>query len=175
MANSLSAVGQPAPPPENLQGGNVLSGQPSAAPTGAPANQPPPQVTHQQAVCALRHFSAISRELEVFLKDPDLGRSDIKSKIIDGTTKLVASRIITPGQAVEQLSNVPSDPLLQRKWVQEHFQQTMLAMNVVLDHHAQAEPGSGDAATEIARSQSKPDSHLEDMQALTAHYRKGVK
>lgn len=135
--------------------------------------QGPPQVTHQQAVASLRHFSAISRQLEALLQNPDLGKSDVKSKIIDGTTKLVASRVITPGQAVIQLGTVPADPLMQRKWVQQHFQQTMVAMNAVLDHHAQTNPGTGDLPTEIARSTSKPDDHLDDMNAVNAHYQGG--
>lgn len=171
MANALSAAGEPAPVPEIAQQNNALRAQ-----TPGPAQQQAaPQLTHQQTVASLRHFSAIARELEVFLKDPDLGKADLKSKIIDGTTKLVANRIITPAQAVMQLGTVPSDPLLQRKWVQQHFQQTIMSQNAVLDHHAQANPGSGDLPNEIAASTSKPDLHLDDMMSVHAGYRGGAR
>lgn len=164
MTNALSnGVPLGALPPQPQQS----AGAP--APPGGPPQQPP-AITHQQAVAALRHFSAISRELEGLLKDPDLGKADVKSKIIDGTTKLVASRIIQPAQAVMQLSSVPADPQMQRGWVQQHFQQTMMAMNGVLDHHAQSNPGTGDLPTEIAKSQSNPDAHLDDMASVHSAY-----
>lgn len=174
MTNVLTGASEGTPPPlpqETAGGqaqmpGNAMAAQPQAG-------QPAPALTHSQAVAGLRHFTAISRQLEVLLQDPDLGKADLKSKIIDGTTKLVASRIITPGQAVIQLGSVPADPLMQRKWVQQHFQQTMVAMNAVLDHHAQAVPGTGDLPTEMAQSVSRPDSHLDDMNALHSHYQGG--
>lgn len=172
VLNGSSPEGVPPPLPQEAAGAPA---QGQAAP-GANPGMPPqqaPQLTHAQAVAALRHFSAISRQLEILLKDPDLGKADVKSKVIDGTTKLVASRIITPGQAVQQLTSVPADPLMQRKWVQSHFEQSMLAMNAVLDHHAQAEPGTGDPAQEIARSTSNPDAHMDDMGAIHSHYRQG--
>lgn len=171
MPNSLTS-GLPAQPTQPIAAPQAM---PQAAPGQAPG-QPPqaPQITHQQAVTALRHFSAISRELEQILKDPDLGKSDVQSKIIDGTARLVASRIVTPSDAVQQLSSVPADPQMQRKWVQTHFQQTMVAMNGVLDHHAQSNPGTGDLPVEIARSQSNgADSHLDDMKSLNGGYRSG--
>lgn len=170
LTSNGAADGSMPPLPQETAGG-----PPQAAPGAGPGapQQPPPQLSHQQAVAALRHFSAISRQLEVILQNPDLGKVDQKSNIIDGTTKLVASRIITPGQAVQQLSSVPADPLMQRKWVQQHFQQSMLAMNAVLDHHAQGSPGSGDLAHELSRSTSKPDAHMDDMSAIHAHYQGG--
>ncbi len=165
----------PGPAPIMPQvGGDVQPAPGPAAP--AQAAQPPmapPQITHEQAVAALRHLSAIARELETFLQDPDLGKVDLKSKFIDGTTKLVAQRYLAAPEAVKLLGSVPADPQLQRQWVQQHFSQNMVAMNAVLDHHAAANPGTGDIATEMARSRSNPDNHPNDIGSVMAHYRGG--
>ena len=60
-------------------------------------------------------------ELSTLLKNPDLGKADLKSSIIDGTTKLVAERIIPPNDAVTQLATVPDRPFQQREWIQNHY------------------------------------------------------
>lgn len=102
------------------------------------------------------------------MNKPELGKSDIKPDIIDGTTKLVASRIISPGQAVQQLTSVPADPLMQRKWVQQHFEQTMVAMNGVLDHYAAGQPNPQEAAAHLEKSSA--DDHLSHMSAVHSQY-----
>ncbi len=173
MANALS-MESAAPPPQPQQNaaGNAFAQGPQAAGGGPPPQQAPP-LTHQQAVAALRHFDAIARELEHFLKDPDLGKVDIKDKVIEGTTKLVANRMIKPAEAVQQLGTFPADPIMQRKWVQEHFQSVVMAQNAVLDHHAASNPGTGDWAIEAEKSKSKPDTHMDDMASIMTHYKGG--
>jgi hypothetical protein len=182
MPNALSGTVGGAPPAPNPQpqqapqggmGGNALSG----APTGAPGQPQPPQQaqapapTQQQTIAAMRHFSAIERELTSLLSDPDLGKADLKSKIIDGATKLVSDGILTPAQAVTQLGAVPDGkqsggPFQQKQWVEKNFAQTIQAANAVLDHHGAAFPGQGaDPA-----AQSTPDDHQGIMAGLTSHY-----
>jgi len=80
---------------------------------------------------------------------------------------------LTPAQAVAQLSTVPSDPLLQRKWAQAQLSSCMAAMNNVLDHHSAANSGTGDLPTEMQRSQSDPENHFNDVTAALAHYPRG--
>ena len=174
MTNALNNSTVPAAPPVEPQpgpraggGGNALRASAGAQPVAPPQR---PQITHGQAVAALRHFSAVSRELEQLMKDPELGRSSMKSKIIDSTTKLVAQRIITPAAAATQLGTLPSEPPLQRKWVQQHLVQAATAMNAVLDHHAGSNEGSGDYQIESARSQYRGDDHMRDMAALMSGY-----
>ena len=104
-----------APARENPLQGNALY-QPAP-------NSPAPD--HQQTVAALRHFDAIMDELKVLKKNPDLGRASIKSAITDGVIKLVSARMLSPAEAVQQLSAVPEDPLQQRKWVEQMWQQTI--------------------------------------------------
>ena len=170
MSNALSALGGPPPAPNPEPGqqmpppmaGNAL-GPATGQQPGPPA--PPPAPSHQQTVAALRHFAALERELTTLLKDPDLGKSDLKSKIIDGTTGLVAQGYLTPAAAVTELGTVPERPFDQKKWLEQHFVQTIAAANQVLGHHQAAFPGG--APNEEAPSM---DGHHDLMQGLASHY-----
>lgn len=157
----------PAPNPDGMPG--ALVGSSGAPQTGqAQAPQAPPQVpapTHQQTVAALRHFAAIGKQLEIALKDPDLGKSNIRDKVIDGMTTLVADRIIPPGQAVTQLATFPDPPFQQKQWLVQHMQAIMQARNAVLAHHAQAFAGAPPQPT------PSNDNHMQDIQGMmAAHY-----
>lgn len=164
MANPLE-MGGPPQPPEALQQPQQQGSAPlQAAPPQAPAP------THQQTVAALRHFGAIKTELEGLLKDQALGKSSIKSSIIDSTTKLVAERIISPAQAVMQLGHVPDNPIEQRKWITTMMEQTAQAANAVLDHHAAGQNGTTDWAQEAGSDPYHPDDHMKHMGALTSMY-----
>jgi hypothetical protein len=167
---------EPNPPlPEqlpNMPQGNALMSAPQTLQqntpmgNGAPAAQPSPP-THEQTVAALRHFDAIKSILAPLLQDPALGKSNMKMPIIDAVTKLVSERIISPGTAVDQLSKVPSDPLLQRKVLQTMMQHAIQAERVILAHHAIGFAGQGPQPNPSA------DSHMDHMAALHANYSRG--
>jgi hypothetical protein len=158
MANPLE-IGSESPPPPNPNAGNALQQGAPQQPQQAPA---PP--THEQTVAALRHFDAIKGELSVLLNNPSLGKSDLKSGIIDGVTKLVSERIISPAQAVIQLSQVPTDPIQQRKFLQQQMAQTVQAELTIIAHHAQGYAGQGPMPTPSA------DDHMDHMAALQSNY-----
>lgn len=164
MADALRSM---APPPAPMPQGPLTGGpqQQGAPQSGPPQPQPMPAPSHQQTVAALRHFAAIGKQLEIALKDPDLGKSDVKSAVIDGMTRLVADRIIPPGQAVSQLATFPDRPYEQKQWLIQHYQQTQQARDAVLSHHALANAGGPPAPTPSA------DTHMQDMQGMmAAHY-----
>ena len=165
MANPLE-LGSVSPEAPNPDAGNALQqGGP------APAQRAPAPPTHEQTVAALRHFDAIKGELTTLLNNPALGKSDVKSAVIDGVTKLVSERMLSPAQAVIQLSQVPTDPIAQRKWIQTQMAQTIQAANSVLNHHAAGTPGTLDFAQESANSPiPSQDDHMNHMAALHAQY-----
>lgn len=170
MPNALSSLGgpPPAPNPQPMQspaGGSALA--PANAPNApnAPPQQQAPAPSHQQTVAALRHFDAIERELRGLLMDPDLGKTDMRSQIQDGAVKLVAGGIMTAAQAVAQLTTVPDRPFDQRKWVEQHFQQTIQSATAVVAHHQAAFAGAP-PPQQIAG----PDQHAAVMSGLLAHY-----
>lgn len=166
MSNALQQNNTPPPPPEpdSFQQSGIRPAAQSQQP------QPPPELSHEEAVAALRHFHAIQSELEGLLKNPQIGKADIKSSIIDGTTKLVSERIMTPAVAVAQLSTVPDNPREQRAWVMQHYQQTMAAQAAVLDHHRASGPGTQDWTTE-SQMQGNPDKHIETMAGVMQKYK----
>lgn len=172
MANPLETGAMP--PPAAVQDAPAQNSlQQGAPPQGAPAGPGaalPPPPSHEQTVAALRHFHAITEEIQHILKDPAVGKSDLKSKIIDGVTKLVSERMISPAQAVVQLSSVPSDPIKQRQWLTTVLQQTVQAANNVVDHHASGHDGTLDFAQESQMQHPHADDHMNHMSALEAKY-----
>ncbi len=163
----------PAPPPD---GGNALAmgGGPPQPQGGAQPGQSgqspipqPPAPTHEQTVAALRHFQAVQAELEPLLQDPALGKADMKSKVIDGATKLVMARIFGPADAVAQLADFPEHPVEQRDWLIRHYFMASVGMHQVLDHH-----GAAAAAGMVPKHGSpKREDHLHDIKGLMGHYK----
>lgn len=164
MANALSSMGGP-PPAPNPQPQDPSGGGAPGASSAPQQQQQAPAPSHQQTVAALRHFSAIEDELRGLLADPDLGKADMKSKIIDGATKLVANGIMTAAQAVTGLGSVPERPFEQKQWVASHYATAVQAANAVLDHHRAAFAG-----TPAPAQPSGPDDHQAVMSGLLSHY-----
>lgn len=190
MPNALAISSGPPPAPDMPQGaaqamGTAPTGSPQGMPPGAPQGGPmppqqPPAPSHQQTVAALRHFAAVEKELEPLIKDPDLGKTDMRPKAIDGVTKLVASGILTPTQAVDQLSQFPDDPFKQKQMLQQMYVQTIIGQKQVLAQHGQAFAGvpfPPGATPPNAKGRSKPsggavpDDHQNTMASLMAHYK----
>jgi hypothetical protein len=179
MPNALSVTNAtPAPPNPQLQqqsSGNALAPGPApqamgTAPGDAPGQQsaapPPPPPSHQQTVAALRHFTEIERELTQILKNPDLGKANLRSEIIDGATGLVSRGILSASDAVQQLGTVPDVLFQQKQWVQKHFTQTVQAQTSILAQHAQ-----GFAGQQVPTDPSDPDNHMNVISSLLSQYK----
>ncbi len=160
-ASAAIAAAPPAPGP--APGGSVAPGQPQ---------QPPAPPTHEQTVAALRHFDAVKQQLGAILKDPAVGKSDMKSKIIDGVTRLVAEGFMPATAAVDELSKVPSDPLQQLHWAQAMMAQTKNAENNILDHYGMGNPHFGTVAEHMAMPiKNNRADHLDHIAAMTSNYK----
>jgi hypothetical protein len=146
---------------------NALMGQgaPQPQPQPQPQQQTAPAPTHLQTVAALRHFDLIERELTGLLADPDLGKADMKSKIIDGATKLVASGVMTPATAVIQLGQVPDRPFDQKVFLEKQLAETVQHANDVLDHH-----GAAFAGQDWNGPDYSTDDHQSIISGLAGHY-----
>lgn len=128
--------------------------------------QPQPVPSHEQTVAALRHFQALITEGRQLLKNPDLGKADLKSDIIDIASKLVGNRILSAADAVTQLATVPEKPFEQKQWVENLYAQAVTAQAAVLDHHRAASIGSGDYEIESLVHKSDPEKHRDTMKGL---------
>lgn len=156
MPNALTGLGSP--PIPNQQGQQ----QPAAT-----APQGPPAPTHAQTVAALRHFQAVMGVFGKLQKNPDLGKADIRSAVIDGVTGLVAQRIIPPGAAVEKLATLPDRPFEQKQWVEQQILQDRVGRAAILVHHTMAHVGEPPEQTPGS------DTHLQDISGMMqGHYGK---
>lgn len=155
MANPLQISASAPPPnpemtsqPQGAPQGNALAsggpmqpgpGTPMGGPQGAPQMPAP---SYGQTMAAVRHFHAIAGQLSGLAQNPELGKSDMKSSIIDSTAKLVGERIMTPAQAVMVLTDVPERPYDQKIWVMNHLKGAQEGSNQVLDHFRAANMGA---------------------------------
>lgn len=171
MANSLST-----PPPPEITGDTGITQssalqvpQSTAGQAPAPAQQQAaqPAPSHAQTMASLRHFSEINQEIMPILKNPELGKADLKSQIIDAVTKLVSSRIVTPAAAVMQLAAVPDKPREQKAWAMNLYRQNQQASAVILEQHRKAFGGQSDNPAD----EYNPDNHIDHMNGVMTHYR----
>jgi hypothetical protein len=153
------------PPIPNPQG---ISLGVQRKPGNAPAIAPTPAPTHKQTVAGLRHLDAIVQKLQAAMRDPDLGRANMKNKLIDGMTSLVAEQLNSPGEAVQTLSTFPERPFEQKQWVMNHLVTALQSRDNLLDHHRAAFPEP------VAEPTPSADSHMDDIAGMIqAHYSSG--
>ena len=166
MLNALSSsAGTPEAPAPQPSMAQPPQGGPQAA--GPAPGQQMAAPSHQQTAAALLHFDAIEQELKGLLADPDMGKADLKSKIIDGATKLVAKGILTPAAAVTQLGSVPEKPFDQKKWVEQNLIQVVSAANAVLQHH-----GDAFAGQQLDNTSANPnENHISTIAGLAGQYK----
>lgn len=169
MDNALAPQMQPAMPQDGgaampMPQGNALA--PQMDQRGGPPQQPQmPAPNHRQVVAALRHFDAIEDELTKLLKSPDCGKADMKSDLIDAATRLVGKGMFTPTGAAGTLADFPQRPFDQKKWLLDHFMQTVQAQHAILDHHGAAFPGQ-----DMEQGDLGPDDQIGVMAGLNNHY-----
>jgi hypothetical protein len=158
---ALAGMGAPGP---SQAGAGAPGAGPGAAPTPGGVMPPPPG--RAQTVAALRHFSIIENEVKKLLADPECGKSDLRSEVIDGMTGLVSTGITTAADAVRELSNFPDKPFDQKQWLEAHLSQAVQASNAVLQHHRMAFAGQDMPENDAY----DPDNHAGTMDALTKQY-----
>lgn len=147
--------------------------QPSAAsvpPVGqGPPGATPAAPTYGQTLASMRQFSAIRRQLQRLMREPELGQVSVKGKIVDGIAELVADRILTAADAVQQLGNVPERPYDQKTWLAQQAQLTDEAERTVIAHYRQ---GIAGMAHEAIDRTGDPSNHFADISALMQHYKR---
>jgi hypothetical protein len=169
---ALSLAPPPAPNPTPQDTSSAFPSALATQPMGAQAQSPqPPQgqtpspPSHAQTVAAVRHFDMVAKEIEGLLKDPDCGKTDIRSAAIDAITRLVGEGVTSPADAVQQLGNFPDRPFDQKKALENMLAQVDHAATIVLAHHQMAFAGQ-----DLNHPAYNPDNHIELMQGLTKQY-----
>lgn len=133
-------------------------------------SRPNPAPSYPQVMAAMHRFTAIRKVLTPLLKDPKLGREDVRDKVLDAAATLISQRVLTVAEAMNEVSKkMPTQPADQQLWLKKLVQNTMLAQDKVMDdYHASGQNWKNDEAnTEL---KFKPDSYGEHMQGLMKHY-----
>lgn len=161
------------------QGGAPAGG---LAPGGAPQQgkpQTPKPPTVQEAGAMFYHLITFQKEFLKILRDPDIGKKDIKGPIMDMMASTVAEGLVTLPQVMQQLKTLPSDPLAQRQWVEKHYANAKQASITILDHFGQNFPDTEIRPVVPFEAYRAMYHHLEDandgkhqdiMQQMTARY-----
>lgn len=154
--------------------------QPQGQPQQAPAQpapsvgglvQPPPQArptpTHAQTVAGLHRCHEIEQATGRLLKDPDVGKKNIRPKVMEMGADLIGNKTMSLTEFMSGIQNFPSgdDFLGQKKWVEKLHQSQAQMQMALLQDHSQAPPEAADA------EQWSPDSHAQHMGALMNHYK----
>lgn len=175
MASLLSMPMTPSPPDADAsasgrdQVGNIqglMGGQGGAQ--GGPG-MGPPAPDYATTVAALRHLGEFQRHWRSVMATPGFGQKDIKGAIIDMMADVMGEGLISLSQVMSLLKSLPTDPLKQRQFVEQHLQNDEKAAVMILQHHAAAFPqiNPGD----IQAAQGKPANHLAMMKGLADHYK----
>src|SRR6185503_15303580 len=93
----------------------------------------PPAPTHQETVAALRHFHEIQRQLGPLLKNPKLGKDDMKGDVYTVGASLLGGGFMTLPEVMTELKSFPKEPIDQRKWIEMHYNNAVAAQSKVLD------------------------------------------
>jgi hypothetical protein len=171
LQDLLAAKGAPAMPPQGqqampqqpMQGGNPLA---QLAPQQQQPPPPPPAPTHAQTVAAVHYFGQIKQAMRPVLDDPNLGSKNIRPKLLDQFSKLIASKTLTLPEIMKAIKSLPDDPIQQKSFVENIYQANDKAQMLVLGHHAmgpQAQPGQ-------EPEQWSPDNHQDQMAGLMQQY-----
>jgi hypothetical protein len=123
-------------------------------------------------VAALTHLQAMQRTMAKLSRLPGIGKENIRPAIFDASADLLGRAMLSLPQVMNEIKSIPADPPGQKQWVLQHLNDVMEAQRQILSDHAQAFPGSGDFATEMANlpPQVAPQSHVEMMGDVANHY-----
>ncbi len=141
--------------------------QPNALAAMAPQMQqtpPQPAPTRAQTVAAVHQFGQIKQSMAPILDDPNLGVKNIRPKLLDSFSKLLASKTLTLPEIMKAVQALPEDPTEQKKFVEKIYQDNDKAQMLVLGHHAMAPEQQGPDWSQ--------DTHGDHMTSLVQQYGK---
>lgn len=154
--------------PQPQQGVPQGGGNPLAALMGqqAAAPRPVPRPTPGQTAAALHHFGEIKAALRPIIQDPQFGKTNVRPKLLDAASKLLAAKVLSLPQIMSAIKGLPEEPMEQVKFVEKIYGDSDQAQKIVLMQHAgyQADPAAP------PEDEYSPKSHGAFMEALAKTY-----
>jgi hypothetical protein len=104
------------------------------------------------------------------MEDKDFGRANVRPAVLDEGSKLLSTKLISLPELMNVLNNFPGDdPIKQKEWVQNIYNQAKASESSVLDSHGAA----------VTAGKLPPDggpeydagNHEAHMAGLLKHYR----
>lgn len=132
----------------SMMGGQPQQSQPQAAPQGNPlaalAQQPQqqpqaPQLSHAQTVAGLHKFSEIKAAMLPVVSDKNLGKTNIRPKLLDATSKLLMNKTLSLPEIMNRIKDLPDDPQKQKAFVDQIYQSSDQAQKILLQNAAHAQ------------------------------------
>src|ERR1700722_300192 len=164
-SNPLANVAAPQQPQGAPQGGNPLA---RIAPQLGP--QKPPAPTKAQTVAAVQRCLAIQSAMRAVMSNPDFGKSNIRPALLDEGSKLLGTKLISLPELMNSIKDMSDDPIEQKSFISNIFNQAKTAEASVLDHHGAA------VAAGILPHNGGDDydagQHEQHMSGLMNHYQK---
>lgn len=126
--------------------------------------QPQPQPTAGQTMAALHRFGEIKFAMRSVMKDSNLGKTNIRPKLLDAASKLLASKVVSLPEIMNAIKGLPDDPFAQKSFVDKLYVNADQAQQLVLQHHAAARTG------QVQEDPYSADTHQAHMDGLMQHY-----
>lgn len=139
-APAVTGTNQADPQPQRMPQQNPLA----ALAAQAPQPRAVPRPTPGQTAAALHHFGEIKAALRPIIEDPQFGKTNVRPKLLDAASKLLANKVLSLPQIMNAIKGLPEDPMDQVKFVEKIYGDSDMAQKIVLMQHAdyQADPGA---------------------------------
>lgn len=160
------------------RGGQAPQGAPQAAPQQGQPQQPganplaalmaqqqqqQPAPTHAQTVAAMHRFGEIKSALKPVISDPNLGKSNIRPKLLDAASDLLGSKVLSLPEIMNAIKGLPDDPLQQKKFVESIYGNASKAQLAILQQHR-------GASLQGEPDEWSPETHNDNIASLMQQY-----
>ena len=169
--NPLANVAAPSQPQGGMQGNqqNPLSRLAGPMPGQAPPPQQPAPTT-AQATAAVRRLTAVMNAMREVMQSPGYGRTNIRPVLLDAASKLIGSRLLSLPEIMISISGVPDDPVKQKDFVSNTYNNAQRAAASILDHHGSA-VATGKLPPNGGGDKYDPANHEQHFNGAMSHYR----
>ncbi len=139
-----------------VQGGGAA---PQQGATGIPqqgdTQQQPP--SHQEVTALLQHMGFFRRRWAAILNEPEIGTKNVRPEVYELMADALSDDYVSLPDVMGQLKTLPTDPLEQKQWLEEHVQKNDQAMQSLLQYYATSRGPMGSFEQESAGTQSGDD------------------
>lgn len=175
MPSLNSLVTQPqSPEPPDVQG---ASGSAQGSPLDGAMQQKGQQggsfqmPNHHETVAVLQHIGAFDQRWKQILSDPEIGKANVRGQIMDAMADLMNDEYCTLPQTMNLLKTLPTDPLEQKQWLEQHVANDQKAMAAILQHHASGQPPPGSWEDETAAAGQQPGERADLVNGVMGRYK----